>query len=163
MLESLDREIAFYRKRSGQVFFLGISFEIAILAGGRQLPDHDIWPWLPFLTITFLFYAVAATSVVLGSEYRRRIRTIKNNRSIVILQNIQMNPFPTDNDQVVSEIQVLYVVLITLSLLGIFFTWLYIYSSIVLLYGYYLFLGATFILSLYYVFKCLFRKVPVLT
>jgi len=123
----------FYRKRSGQVFFVSVSFEIAILAGGRQLPPHDIWTWLPSLTITFLFYTVAAAGVILGSEYRRRIRIIKNNRQKTIAGFSVQKPFPTDQEQVISEIQVLYVVLISLSLLGICLTWLYAAPILILL------------------------------
>lgn len=159
MLESIDREISFYRRRSGQVLFVGISFEIAILVGQQQIPVHAVWKWLAPLTVTYLFYAVAATGVVLGSEYRRRIRFMKKSRAEVASGIEVTKPFPSDKDQSISEIQVLYVILISSSVFGGFVTWLYAFPNNILLWVYFISTGAAVIWSLWHVIRCLTRKV----
>ena len=70
ILESVDRELAFFRRRSGQVYFLGLSAEAAILVGGRQLPAPPSWDWLASLGASLFFYAVAVAGIILSSEYQ---------------------------------------------------------------------------------------------
>ena len=46
VLEAIDREIAFYRRRAGQVFFLGLTVEVLILAGREKIVVPAAWPWI---------------------------------------------------------------------------------------------------------------------
>jgi hypothetical protein len=51
ILEAIDREIAFYRRRAGQVFFLGLTVEVLILTGREKMVVPAAWPWIrPYLT-----------------------------------------------------------------------------------------------------------------
>jgi len=161
-LSSIDRELAFYRKRSGQVFFIGMSLEVAILLGQQRMPGHPVWPWLAPFTITVLFYAVAAGGIVLGSEYRRRIRHIKNSRTRLLAAHAVGNPFPSDREEKVSEIQVLYVALISSSALGSLVAWIYVAPSAWLLVVYLVTIAGGMLWSVYHVFRCLRAKAPAL-
>lgn len=126
VLEAIDREIAFYRRRAGQVFFLGLLVEILILAGREQQniivpPDPD---WLRPFAFSLFFIGVAVVGVTLGSEYRRRIRRLKDSRLDLLAHMKYDGVYSEEPDQRLSEIQVLYVVLTLLSSFGITLHWL---------------------------------------
>lgn len=80
VLEAIDREIAFYRSRAGQVFFLGLTVEVLILAGHEKIVVPAAWPWIRPLSYGVLFIAVAALGILLGREYRDRIHRLKSAR-----------------------------------------------------------------------------------
>jgi len=134
VLRALDREIAFYRKRSGQVFFFGLLVEVLIIAGKEtivfveQIPNLAGPEKIPTLAgrvvYSILFIAVAAVGIALGAEYRRRIRILKDSRAKVLQELGFEFVYPSASDQGLSEIQVLYVVLVLLSSGGIILVWL---------------------------------------
>jgi hypothetical protein len=74
ILQAVDREIDFYRKRSGQVFFFSLLVEVLILAGREKILLPERWPLLQPTVYSILFIAVAAIGIALGAEYRGRIR-----------------------------------------------------------------------------------------
>lgn len=126
LLKSVNAEIDFNRRRAGQVFFFGLLFEILILAGrdieNVQIPHSE--PWMAPLIYTIFFAAVAGVGIALGTEYRRRIRYLKQTRLELVNHLKYDNVYPTDDTQNASEIQVLYVVLTFLSSCGCIFVWL---------------------------------------
>lgn len=124
VLESLEREIAFYRRRSGQVYFFGSLVEVLILAGQQKISLPAGWSWQTSLVYSIFFVAVAIVGILLGSEYRRRIHILKDSRVELLAKIGYRHVFPTASEQRISEIQVLYFVLIFLSLAGIGAVWL---------------------------------------
>lgn len=125
VLRGLDREIAFYRKRAGEVFFFGLLVEVLILAGKEKIFFVETIPTLAGLVVySLLFIAVAAVGIALGAEYRRRIRILKDSRAKVLQKLGFEFVYPSATDQGLSEIQVLYVVLVLLSSGGIILVWL---------------------------------------
>jgi hypothetical protein len=129
ILATIDRELAFFRKRAGQVFFIGLSLEVVIAAGQHriQLPPQP--EWLTPAVVSLLFIAVAAAGIILGSEYRRRIRFLKRKRETLVIESILSNPFPPVDIQVVSEIHVLYLVLAFTSTTGALSAWVYAFPQ----------------------------------
>lgn len=119
-VESLDREIAFYRKRAGQVFFLGLLVEGLILAGREKIVVPKTPLWMKPLTYGIFFIAVAVIGSLLGSEYRKRIHHLKEKR---IRLDADHEIYPKTGGIVLSEIQVLYLVLIFLSSCGSMIVW----------------------------------------
>ncbi|MDJ0840357.1 MAG: hypothetical protein QNK37_27855 [Acidobacteriota bacterium] len=126
VMEAIDREIAFYRRRAGQVFFLGLLVEILILAGKQT--DKVVIPndpaWVKSFAFSCFFIAVAAVGIALGHEYRSRIRFLKDSRSELLEKLEYEFVYSSEADQGLSEIQVLYVVLVFLSSSGIILSWL---------------------------------------
>lgn len=122
VLEALDRELDFYRKRAGQVFFFGLLVEGLILAGKEQVLLGNRWPWVRPITYTLMFIAVAAIGTTLGSEYRARIHTLKDSRLRLLKDLKHHNVYPADRR--ISEIKVMYVVLWFLSSVGVILVWL---------------------------------------
>ena len=124
VLESIDREIAFFRRRAGQVFFFGLLVEAFILTGKGKITMPENWTWQrPYLG-TLFFLAVLAVGVSLGSEYRRRIRFLKKRRRVLFINYDLGNVYPDLEKQILSEIEVLYVSLFFLSSAGILISWL---------------------------------------
>jgi len=124
-LEALDREVAFYRHRAGQVFFLSLVFEILILSGHKgtfEFPESTLW--MEPLVYNLLFVVVAIVGIILGSEYRSRIRYIKDSRQELLAKSDYKNAYPTEDVQRFSEIHVLYFVLGFLSTLGMILVWI---------------------------------------
>jgi hypothetical protein len=126
LLEGIDREVAFYRHRAGQVFFYGLLVEILILAGQEKesILIPDLASWVVPLVYSVLFLAVVTIGITLGSEYRQRIRILKDARVELLEKLKYLNIYPSDAEQKVSEIQVLYVVLIFLSSCGSILVWM---------------------------------------
>ena len=124
ILKAIDREIGFYRRRAGQVFFFGLLVEGIIIAGREKVFAETAISWVQPLIYSILLAAVAAVGIALGSEYRRRIHFMKDSR-VELLEKLHYNfIYPTEADQKLSEIQVLYVVLTFLSSAGITLVWL---------------------------------------
>jgi len=128
ILEALDREMGFFRKRAGEVFFFGLLVEVLILAGKEKIILPEGRSLLNASVHSFLFIAVAVIGIALGAEYRRRIRKLKFSRLTVLEKRGFKRIYPTDEDQALSEIQVLYVVLVFLSSGGIVLVWLNLVS-----------------------------------
>jgi len=128
-LESMDREIAFFRHRSGQVYFFGILAEVLIIIGKHKIDLPDAAPSLSAGVASFFFAAVAMVGIVLGSEYRRRIRHIKGMRD-ALLRSVTPAPLflPLKTERI-SEILVLYFVLIFSSGLGMAIAWMKCYPG----------------------------------
>jgi len=124
ILQAMDREIDFYRKRSGQVFFFSLLVEVLILAGREKILLPERWPLLQPIVYSILFIAVAAIGIALGAEYRGRIRILKDSRLDLLEKLSYQHIYPTEIDQGLSEIQVLYVVLIFMSSGGLMLVWL---------------------------------------
>lgn len=122
LLEALDREIDFYRKRAGQVFFFGLLVEVLILAGKERVLLGSKWPLVRPVTYSLLFIAVAAIGIILGREYRKRIHTLKSSRSGLLRELKYQDQYP--KNRTVSEIRVMYIVLLFLSSIGIILVWL---------------------------------------
>lgn len=124
ILEALDRELDFYRKRAGQVFFLSLLVEVLILAGKERVQVPETWQSTKPLVHSLLFIAVAAIGIALGREYRNRIRMLKDSR-VEILERLGYSAvYPSELDQGLSEIQVLYAALVFLSSGGVVIVWL---------------------------------------
>lgn len=124
VLEALDRELDFYRKRAGQVFFLSLLVEVLILAGKEKVEVPETWQSTKPLIHSLLFIAVAAIGIALGREYRSRIRMLKDSR-VEILERLGYSAvYPSESDQGLSEIQVLYAALVFLSSGGVIVVWL---------------------------------------
>jgi hypothetical protein len=125
-VEALDRELAFYRRRAGQVFFIGLLVE-GLISGGKEkihsVPTENLW--IQALVYSFFFLAVAAISSVLGSEYRQRIHDLKRVRSKIMerLYGESSLGYTQIGGATLSEIQVLYIVLILLSSCGTLLSW----------------------------------------
>jgi hypothetical protein len=116
LLEAVDRELAFYRRRAGQVFFLGLLVEALILAGQRKLQTPVSLPWLPEAVYVLLFIAVAAAGIALGSEYRKRIHILKAARDEIISYDFGKKDIYSKIGGInLSDIGMLYVVLVFLS------------------------------------------------
>lgn len=124
LLEAIDREISFYRKRAGQVFSLGLLVEVLILAGRETVVIPALRPWAKPLAYSVLFIAVAAMGITLGAEYRRRIHCLKNSRSQILEQLGHPGFYPPTGGLRLSEIEMLYVVLVFLSSCGLILVWL---------------------------------------
>lgn len=154
MLESVDRELAFYRRRAGQVFFFGLLVEAAILTGRESITTPKTWTWQQACLETFLFIAVAAAGIALGSEYRRRIHHLKKHRVTVAPQRYRQ-VYPKTSDRKISEIQVLYVMLVCLSSAGIFIAWLNIYTYDWLFYVFIAWSGLLIMFGAYWVWRSL--------
>jgi len=65
---------------------------------------------------------VAAIGIILGREYRARIHSLKNNRTVLLRQMKYEDQYPDNRN--VSEIRVMYFVLVFLSSVGIILVWL---------------------------------------
>ena len=117
-IEAIDREIAFYRRRAGQVFFLSLTAEILILAGRERIVVPRAWPWIQPLSYGLLFMAVAAFGILLGREYRSRIHVLKSERK----ERVDFDA--PSGGLILSEIEMLYVVLVFLSSSGLVLVWL---------------------------------------
>lgn len=123
-LESVDRELAFFRRRAGQVFFLSLLVEVLILGGKESISIRFLRAWVEPLMYSGLFVAVATVGIALGTEYRRRIHILKESR-LALLRSIGGSVrFPRIGGVRLSEIEVLYVVLVFLSSAGIILVWL---------------------------------------
>ena len=156
MLESVDREIAFDRRRAGQVFFFGLLVEGLILTGHEGIGTPPGWShWQGAGLETLLFVAVAAVGIALGSEYRRRIDHLKKQRDAMLEKSGHNHVFPQKMDQRISEIQVLYVTLVFLSSAGIFITWLNVYDYTCLLCLFFAWILAVVAFGGYWVYRCL--------
>jgi hypothetical protein len=124
ILEAIDREIAFYRRRAGQVFSIGLFVEGLILVGREKIVVLATWPWIQPLVYGIFFIAVAAIGIALGSEYLERIHILKDKRTEIVTKIGHPNIYPQTGGVHLSEIQVLYIVLIFLSSSGLILVWL---------------------------------------
>ena len=155
VLESVDREIAFDRRRAGQVFFFGLLVEGLILTGHEGIRTPPAWSWQQAGLETLLFVAVAAMGIALGSEYRRRIHHLKSQRDAMLAKSGHEHVFPQKMDQRISEIQVLYVMLVFLSSAGIFIAWLNVYDYTWLLCLFFAWILAVVAFGGYWVYRCM--------
>ena len=121
VLESLDREIAFYRRRSGQVFFFSLLIEVLILTGREKVVLPATWALESCIVYTTFFVIVAAVGIFLGIEYHNRIHILRDSRDELVRHTGYSNVYPSATDQRISEIQVLCFVYIFLSSAGISF------------------------------------------
>lgn len=163
LLNSIDREIAFYRRRSGQVFFLGVSSEAAIVVGAYQLKVQYYWEHLESILLCYYFFAVAFVGIILGLEYRRRIRYLKENRANLIKMGDYDKSqliYPSSDQQVVSEIQVLICTLTSISFVSSFLFLLRKYPSNSILIILLILIVASFLLAAYALILCLMKKSP---
>lgn len=158
VLDSLDREIAFYRHRAGQIYFFGLLAEVAIIIGKEEIELSGLPSWVNPAVSTFFFIAVALVGTILGSEYRRRIRFLKTRRDMFLRSFLNRLTFPHLKQETISEIQVLYFVLGSMSSMGIFISWLKEWPLEWLIH---LFIGlATIFIAIgsYYAYRCLTAK-----
>lgn len=117
LLDAIDREIAFYRHRAGQVFFVSLAVEVLILAGREKIVVPKTEPWIQPLTYGMLFVAVAVFGILLGREYRDRIHKLKAER------RKKADFDPPSGGFTLSEIEMLYIVLVFLSSAGLILVW----------------------------------------
>lgn len=155
-LEAIDREIGFYRRRAGQVFFFGLLVEAFILAGKEQIKTPETWTWQRPYLLSLFYFAVAAVGIALGSEYRRRIRYLKDQRQELLKPQGYEKIYPdVRSDQVISEIQVLYVILVFLSSAGILVAWLQYSDATWLAILSLVLSGIALLFGAYWVWRCL--------
>ena len=128
VLESVDRELAFYRRRVGQVLFIGLVVEAAILTSAQKIKLEAAPEWQRACVETFLFCAVAAAGIALGCEYSRRIGYLKKRR-VKLIPPEYGEVFPRPKAHLVSEIGTLVFALFSLSSAGTFIAWLDAYPS----------------------------------
>ena len=122
LLESLDRELGFYRKRAGQVFFFGLLAEVLILAGKERILLGNRWPILHPLIYSLMFLMVAYFGRRFGMEYRDRIHALKHSRH-ELLKNLGYEiDYPRGRPR--SEIKSINFILGFLSIIGIVLVWL---------------------------------------
>jgi hypothetical protein len=124
VLQAIDREMEFYRKRAGQVFFFGSFVEVLLLAGEKKIIAPGTPIWIQPIVYTLAFIAVVLIGILLGSEYRSRIRILKDSRQMLLHALGYKFFYPNEKSQRLSEIQVLYVVLGLLSSGGILLSWM---------------------------------------
>ncbi|MFZ5449351.1 MAG: hypothetical protein ACOZFS_12005 [Thermodesulfobacteriota bacterium] len=126
VLQAIDRELSFYRRRAGQVFFLGLLLEVLILAGKEQIAIKIPWVGIRPFVYSIFFIAVAFIGIALGYEYRNRIHILKEarNRIIIRYKLDDIDIYPKTGGIIISEIVMLYVVLSSLSTCGIIIVWL---------------------------------------
>ena len=112
-VESVDRELAFYRSRSGQIYLVALSAEALIIIGKEQLKFENPQPpgWMVPLVTSLAFLGVAVVGTVLGAEYRRRIHQLKANRKDLVEHSLKHHLYPPPEEKRISEIEVLYFVL----------------------------------------------------
>ena len=85
--------------------------------------------WLTPAVVSLLFIEVAAGGIILGSEYRRRIRYLKAKREEYVTRYVLFDPFPPTNTQIISEIHVLYLVLAFTSSTGALSAWVHTFPE----------------------------------
>lgn len=128
-LQSIDRELAFYRSRSGQIYLVALSAEALIIVGRDQIKIENVALWAVPLIVTLAFLAVAVVGAVLGTEYRRRIHHLKESRTALFESTFRPDPHPKMKERRVSEIGVLYFVLGFTSGGGSVLAWLRAYPD----------------------------------
>lgn len=123
-LEAVDRELAFFRRRAGQVFFLSLLVEAVILTGQEELAISFRTSWASPFALSVMFAAVAIVGSSLGAEYRARIHKLKKARLGLTRRLTAGNDlYPRTGGLRLSEIQMLYVVLVFLSSAGVVLVW----------------------------------------
>lgn len=118
VLGSVDNEIAFYRRRAGQVFFLGVSAEAVIFAGASQISVPEASALGGRVVYYLFFSAVAAVGIFLGLLYQHRIRELKRKRDDLVESASFPRMYPSISSWQ-SEILVLCVSLVFLSCVGV--------------------------------------------
>ena len=119
LLEFIDREISFYRKRAGQIYFLGFLIEGLILVGEQKVSIPNLSEVFTIVLHILLFIAIGSIGRYLGLEYRNRVHILKDSRLEILVYFGYKNVFPTPLDKVRSEIKTLYTLLISLSVAGV--------------------------------------------
>lgn len=128
-VESADRELGFYRSRSGQIYLVALSAEALIIVGREQLRIDNAAHWMVPLILSLAFVAVAVVGTVLGAEYRRRIHQLKESRKGLFVSTFGHDVHPGSEERRVSEIEVLYFVLWFTSGGGCVIAWLRAYPN----------------------------------
>lgn len=128
-VESADRELAFYRSRSGQIYLVALSAEALIIVGKEQIRIEDVAHWMVPLILSLAFLSVAVVGTVLGAEYRRRIHRLKQSRKVLFESTFGREMHPKSEERRVSEIEVLYFVLWFTSGGGCVLSWLRAYPD----------------------------------
>lgn len=129
VLESIDRELAFYRKRVGEVIFFALAVDVAIVTGDKTLPIAESYPLVAAVAMSLLFLVVALAAFVLGREYSERIHHLKNTR-IDLVKEGYGDVFPQRGRRHVSEIGTLVLLVSILSIAGIFLAWVDAWESV---------------------------------
>jgi hypothetical protein len=128
-VDSADRELAFYRGRSGQIYLVALSAEALIIVGREQINVANAAAWVAPSVLSTAFLGVAVVGTVLGSEYRRRIHALKRARHSLLKRHVEGGVHPAAVGDRVSEIQVLYFVLWFTSIGGCLVSWLRTYPT----------------------------------
>lgn len=121
--EAIDRELSHYRKRVGQIFFFGFVLEVLILGGKEQILLGSIGNVEKASIYTVLFVAIPLIVLLFGREYLQRIHMLKESRNTFLERFNLKDVFPVSRHHRINEIHTLSVVLISLSLAGIFIFW----------------------------------------
>ncbi|MCG8313966.1 MAG: DUF1572 domain-containing protein [Pseudomonadales bacterium] len=124
VIESIDRELAHYRKRVGQIFFFGFILEVLILGGKEKILLDGVGVIETATIYTILFVAIPVIVVVFGREYLNRIHILKESRNLFLEKFNLSNVFPTSKHHRLNEIHTMSVVLTSLSLAGILVFWI---------------------------------------
>jgi len=136
ILESIEREIDFLRKRSGHIYFFLFLVEGLFLVGDRKLVFPKGWDLFSRIINSILFLAIGFIGYYLGEEYRDRIHQLKSNRKRLLENRGYPDVYPKPREETSllekkrfnfhkrtrSEIKTLYFLLLFLSLAGILIT-----------------------------------------
>jgi hypothetical protein len=118
VLEGIDREISFYRKRAGQIYFFGFLVEGLFLVGEQKLVfPKNLSGWSSYAN-AILFLLIGAIGFYLGREYRTRIHTLRESRISLLEAFGYIDFYSHPKDKGMSEIKTLYRLLMTLSIVG---------------------------------------------
>jgi len=128
ILDSIDREIDFLRKRSGYIYFFLFLVEGLFLVGDRKLVFPIEWDLISRVVNSILFAAIGFIGRYLGVEYRDRIHQLKDNRKKV-LENCGYKDVYPHSKKKRSEIKTLYWLLFFLSGAGVLITLLPIFFN----------------------------------
>lgn len=103
-VESTNQELAFYRRRSGQLYLVALTAEALLIVGREQIRlDDPLRPagmaehpaWAAPLILTVAFFAVAVVGTVLGAEYRHRIHELKDRRKALFVSRMGRTSIPS--------------------------------------------------------------------
>jgi len=122
VLGGIDREISFYRKRAGQIYFFGFLVEGLFLVGEQKLVFPENLSIFSVLVNSLVYIAIGYIGIYLGKEYRRRIHILKDSRVGLLKSFGYINVYPLAKDKPRSEIQTLYWLLGVISFAGLLIT-----------------------------------------
>jgi hypothetical protein len=120
LIESLDRELHFYRSRLNWLYTYSLLAQIAVITGQQNIP-------LPGLAIKivypFVFALIGIVAIKLRFSYCERTNHIRDKRALILKDNGYQDYLPPHQYFKTTSPSKLYIVaVLTLSILGIVIT-----------------------------------------